>query len=370
MQPVKLFLCGDVMTGRGVDQILPHPSNPELHEPYVRSAVEYVSMAERMNGIIPKPVSFSYIWGDALEELDRAKPDARIVNLETSVTTSDAWLPKGINYRMHPANSPCLQAAKIDCCVLANNHVLDWGRPGLAETLTMLRKHSIKTAGAGLSAAQASAPATLCLDDDRRILVFSTGAADSGIAHDWAATTSRAGVALLPGFSAMTADSIGQRVQAVKRAGDLAILSIHWGGNWGYAVSAEHHDFAHHLVDRAGIDLIHGHSSHHPKGIEVYKDRLILYGCGDFIDDYEGIAGYEEFRSHLVLTYLATLDPDGGKLLSLAMHSFQINRFRLERAGKSDVEWLRDTLNRTCKQFGSTILTRRPGELTLAWDGG
>src|SRR5579872_3924197 len=118
MPATTLFLCGDVMTGRGVDQVLPHPSDPTLHEPYVASALEYVEMAEKAHGPIPRPVSFSYIWGDAAAELERLAPAARIVNLETSITTSEDYDPKGINYRMHPANTPCLAAAKIDCCVL------------------------------------------------------------------------------------------------------------------------------------------------------------------------------------------------------------------------------------------------------------
>src|SRR5574342_207654 len=98
-----MFLCGDVMTGRGVDQILRHPSKPRLFEPYVKDAREYVCLAEALNGPISKPVPGSYIWGDALAELERAGVDVRIVNLETSVTASDAyWKGKGINYRMHP----------------------------------------------------------------------------------------------------------------------------------------------------------------------------------------------------------------------------------------------------------------------------
>ena len=130
-KPIRLFLCGDVMTGRGVDQILPYPCDPRLHEPYMDSAIDYVRLAEQAVGPIPRAVDFSYVWGAALEELSHARPDARIINLETSVTRSDAWLDKGINYRMSPENAACLRAAGVDCCVLANNHVLDWGRAGL-----------------------------------------------------------------------------------------------------------------------------------------------------------------------------------------------------------------------------------------------
>jgi hypothetical protein len=124
---IKLFLAGDVMTGRGIDQILPHPCGPVLFEDYVSSARDYVALAERAHGGIDAPVPFDYIWGDALAELRDQAPDVRIANLETAVTLSGAAESKGINYRMSPANVGALCAASLDCCTLANNHVLDWG---------------------------------------------------------------------------------------------------------------------------------------------------------------------------------------------------------------------------------------------------
>jgi poly-gamma-glutamate synthesis protein (capsule biosynthesis protein) len=158
---VTVFLCGDVMTGRGIDQILPHPSGPRLHEKYVSDARTYVALAEEVNGPIPRPVEFSYIWGDALAELQRVSPDAGIVNLETSVTrSSDAWR-KGINYRMHPANVGCLTAAGFDVCTLANNHVLDYGYAGLIETLETLQRAGLQTTGAGRTLAEARQPAAV-----------------------------------------------------------------------------------------------------------------------------------------------------------------------------------------------------------------
>lgn len=117
---ISMLLCGDVMTGRGIDQILPHAGNPILYEPYIHDARDYVRLAEAANGRIPKPVDFSYVWGDALKQFQRPDIDARIVNLETSITLSDeAWPGKGIHYRMHPRNIGCLQAANVDCCSLA-----------------------------------------------------------------------------------------------------------------------------------------------------------------------------------------------------------------------------------------------------------
>jgi len=366
---VTLFLCGDVMTGRGVDQVLPHPSNPVLYEPYVTSAVEYVAMAENANGRIAKPVDFSYIWGDAAGELDRIAPSARIVNLETSVTTSEEYVRKGINYRMHPANTPCLTAAKIDCCVLANNHVLDWGRSGLAETVATLRRAGMKITGAGRNLSESEEPAVIEVGADSRVLVFGVGAADSGIPGDWAATDRQAGLALLKDFSPSTVDRIAESVGAVKRPGDIAVLSIHWGGNWGYEIAREHQVFAHQLIDFAGVDIIHGHSSHHPKGIEIYHDKPILYGCGDFLNDYEGISGYEEFRGHLALMYFVTMGPSKGNLLRLEMTPFEIKRFRLQRATHQDATWLESTLHRESKELGTQVILNADNRLILQWKG-
>ncbi len=346
LRPLTLFVCGDVMTGRGVDQILPSPSSPELHEPYVGSALEYFTMAERASGRIPRRVEFSYIWGDALAEFDRVTPAARIINLETSITTSNDYQRKTIHYRMHPANTPCLSAAKIDCCSLANNHVLDWGPGGLVDTLQALRVAGIRSAGAGRDLAEAWQPATIPAGANNRVLVFAAGAMDSGIPATWAAGGSRPGVALLPDLSERTAHRISADMSRLKTPGDVAILSIHWGDNWGYEIPRKHQTFAHALIDHGSLDVIYGHSSHHPKGIEIYKDRLILYGCGDFLNDYEGIGGYEQFRSHLVLAYFLTIDSSSGALLHLEMTPFEIRRFRLNRASAQDAAWLRDRMAR------------------------
>jgi poly-gamma-glutamate capsule biosynthesis protein CapA/YwtB (metallophosphatase superfamily) len=361
---ISVFLCGDVMTGRGIDQILPHPCDPCLHEDYVRSANEYVRLAEQANGSIPAPAPPSYIWGAALDELNRKAPDARIINLETSITRSDAYVEKGINYRMSPENAACLPAAGIDCCVLGNNHVLDWGREGLLETLATLERLGIKTAGAGRDLAQARAPAILEIAGKGRLLVFSFASPTSGVPRNWAATATAAGVNLLSGF---TDDSVARAAEqiAVRQPGDLVIASIHWGSNWGYEIPEEHRRFAHALIDRANVSLIYGHSSHHAKAIEIYKDRPILYGCGDFLNDYEGIRGYEEFRGDLAVMYFAEFEPLTGSLAGLELTVLRIRRFQLIAASSADIRWMQQTLDRESGRFGARVRLTPNGRLAL-----
>jgi len=233
---IRLFLCGDVMTGRGIDQVLPRPCDPILHEDYAQSAMDYVHLAEATNGPIPRRVDPSYVWGVTLDEFDRMRPDARIINLETSITHSDDYAPKGINYRMSPENANCLKVATIDCCVLGNNHVLDWGRRGLLDTLETLSRLRIKTTGAGRDLSEAVAPAILEIAGNCRLLVFSFACATSGAPRSWAATSERPGVNLLSEISEDAALRIADAVAHIERPGDLVIVSVHWGSNWGYDV--------------------------------------------------------------------------------------------------------------------------------------
>jgi poly-gamma-glutamate synthesis protein (capsule biosynthesis protein) len=365
---LKLFLAGDVMTGRGIDQILPHKSSPEIHEHWLRSARDYIEVAERVSGSIPRDVDYRYIWGEALGALETAHPDARIINLETAVTTSDAhWPGKGIHYRMHPENTPALRAAGIDCCVLANNHVLDWGYEGLDETLHSLQGAGIKIAGAGADRTDAIAPAVIDLGQGHRVLVFSFAHGSSGVSLSWSATKRQAGVWRLAYLSRQGIEQVNEVVESFRQPGDLAIASIHWGSNWGYELDPDMRQFAHDLIDSAGIDLVHGHSSHHPRGIEVYRDRLILYGCGDFINDYEGIRGHEAYRSDLRLMYLPDIDPASGKITAMRMPLFRSHKFRLRCAGEDDASWLAAVLDRESRPLGGTRVETDAGELVLRW---
>ena len=359
---VSVFLCGDVMTGRGVDQILPHPSDPSLREDYVGDARRYVELAEARNGAIARPVDYGWPWGDALDVLRERAPDVRVINLETSITRSaDFAAGKAVHYRMSPDNMPCLTAAAPDVCALANNHVLDFGAEGLSDTLDALADARLQVAGAGREVTSAEAPAIVPFSDGRRVVVASCAMSSSGVPPSWVATRHRPGIDLVADLSARNADAIVDRIGSVLRAGDVAIVSVHWGTNWGYDVPAEHRRFAHRLVD-GGVDVVHGHSSHHPRPIEIYRDRLILYGCGDFIDDYEGISGYDRYRDDLRPMYLASLD--GGRVTDLRIVVLQARRMRLQHAPHADTAWLQAVLDRVSRPFGTRANLNADGTIS------
>jgi len=365
---VEIFFCGDVMTGRGIDQILPNPADPVLYEPFVKDARDYLYLAEQKNGPVPSPVSFRYIWGQALNELNRRNTDIRIINLETSITNSqNYWKGKGINYKMNPQNIACLTDAKISCCSLANNHVADWGFNGLLQTCESLNKGGIRYAGAGLNKREAQTPAILNLKQKGRIVLFSIGSQSSGIPSDWEAKTDHPGIYLIDEYSSRPVEKIAENIFQIKKPGDIFVVSIHWGENWGYEIPEKQIEFAHNLIDYAGVDIVHGHSSHHFKGIEVYNKKPVLYGCGDFINDYEGIDGYEEFRSDLVLMYFISMNTIEYNLVRMNLVPLRLKKFTLNQIESDDTEWTAGVINKYGIQFKTGVKFCEKFGFNLEW---
>jgi poly-gamma-glutamate capsule biosynthesis protein CapA/YwtB (metallophosphatase superfamily) len=365
MPELTIFLAGDVMTGRGIDQVLEHPVEPVLYERFSRSALDYVALADEASGPIPRGVVPAYVWGDALAALSDRDVDTRIINLETAITAGGRpWPGKGIHYRMGPGNAPVISAASIDCCVLANNHVLDWSEEGLRDTLHAVQGQGAAPVGAGLDERSAAAPVLLGAGKGPNVLVLAVASESSGVDGSWAAGPGRPGVTMTD-LSSSDVARIASRVDRVRRRDTLVVLSVHWGGNWGYEIPARHRRFAHALIDEAGVDIVHGHSSHHALGVEVYRQRLILYGCGDLINDYEGIRGHEMYRPDLTLLYIVTAEPGVG-VRNVEMIPMRMRRFRLETCDLEARGWLRERLSREGERFGTRMETS--GEsLLLRW---
>lgn len=362
--PVVLF--GDVMTGRGVDQILPWPGEPGLHEDYVRDAREYVRLAERKNGEIARPVGFEYVWGELLAELREVPGRVVVANVETSITASEEWWPgKGVHYRMHPRNVGCLKAGGIGCCCLANNHVMDWGYAGLDETLRTLDEAGLVRAGAGRNEADAASAVACPAEGGGRVIVVAAGSVTSGIPSGWAAGREKAGVNLVE-LSQGSARRVAGEVRRVKRERDVSVVSVHWGGNWGYEVPTGQVEFAHTLVDE-GIDVVHGHSSHHAKGMEVYRGRLIVYGCGDLVNDYEGIPGHAGYRGDVRMVVVAWVGRDGSGVKEVRVIPLGVRRMRLVRAAAEDARWLGEMLGREGARFGTGVESDGAGRMCLRW---
>lgn len=336
-----------------MEQALSSSCAPELREAYIKDARDYLRIAEERNGSVDAPLGAAEPWGAVIDLIRQEEAGHLIINLENAVTSDgEYWPDKGIHYRMHPANISVLEAAGVACCSLANNHVLDFDRTGLEETLEHLWAAQIAAVGAGVSRREARKvcylggecpkPAQKLRAAAGKVAVLAVCFPDSGVPQLWAAEEGASGVFLLEEPGEKAAATVVDALRDVPEE-TARLLSVHWGSNWGYQIPEEQRRFARALLESGAVDLVFGHSSHHPKEVEVYRERAILYGAGDLINDYEGIAGHREYRPELGLLY--TVELQRGAVLRLEATPLRRRRFRLEHASLEDARFLARVLS-------------------------
>ncbi len=321
----KIAFIGDVMLGRGVnEEIAVHP--PE------------------------------YFWGNAIDVLRSA--DAVIANLECAITVrGERWreTPKAFYFRADPAAVNVLKAANVKCVSLANNHTLDYGEEGLADTLGNLDAAGIARAGAGRNRAEAEAPALIEIADYKMGFIAMTDNEPS-----FAARPDRPGTNYLEiGVDRATRSLIAREVAEAKRLGaDLVILSLHWGPNMVISPPPHFRDFARMAVD-SGVDVVYGHSAHIFQAVQSYNRSLIMYDTGDFLDDY---AVDPILRNDWSFIFAVEADREGVK--RLRMIPVRLSYARVDLASGEEFEEIRLRMKMLCEEF-KTPLSDVPEGLEL-----
>ncbi|HYK88182.1 MAG TPA: CapA family protein [Acidobacteriota bacterium] len=248
-----------------------------------------------------------YPWGNTLPILHSA--DWRFCNLECVISdrgTPWSAYPKPFHFRSAAKNVAVLEVARINAISVANNHVLDYGYDALTEMLEILDRAGIVHCGAGLNDVQASQLATAEVRGRKLgFLAFTDNE------PDWEAGPDRPGVFYVPtDLHDSRAANLLRIVRESSGIVDVLVVSAHWGSNWGYIPPREHVTFAHALIE-AGADIIFGHSSHVFRGIEIYQGRPILYGAGNFVDDYAVDKIERNDQSFIYMIEIADTKPAG-----------------------------------------------------------
>lgn len=277
------------------------------------------------------------VWGDTLPLFQRA--DLNLINLECALTKHQIPVPKVFNFRSDPSHVASLQAASIDVCSLANNHILDFGEEGLLETLQVLDEAGIAHVGAGGTWGEATKPAILT---KKGIRIGILGYTDNE--PPWKATSERPGIAYckVGDVETIAADLIPLRNEV-----DLLIVSLHWGPNMVEAPSRQFVQFAHALID-LGADLIHGHSAHIFQGVEIYKGKPILYDTGDFVDDYAVDPLLRNDRSFYFL-----IEANKKGIQTVRPIPTRISNFQVNRAQGVEAEEIRERMRLLSKAMGT-----------------
>lgn len=414
-----LTFVGDVMLGRLIDQLYPtHVNNPLDQRIAARFIKDYPHLLGHDHYTPSSP------WGTTLPLLRTS--DLTLINLETSATTTcEPWPDKTFNYRMHPANlAPILHAAHVDYASLANNHTLDFGADGLVETVWTLRDAGITFAGAGAATDEAYKPAVLWLprsvqeyharhvdgqkvsgqtQPERGYAVHVYSASDHP--REWGvvptfhlidyspATRARLRTLLCsdgarshphpPAQAEGESETFHHREHhhhplptSTYPAPALKVFSVHWGPNYSWRPADRIRSLAHFLIDECGVDIVHGHSSHHVQGVERYHGKIIIYGCGDFVDDY---AFHADYRNDLGAVWRVLVKERGGGndgtlvLDRLEIFPTRIDRFRallLDVHGE-DHGWVRSKIGELSRDFGTNVRKEvgEQGQIVVDLDG-
>ncbi len=298
--------------------------------------------ANRERGAAPAGV-----WGDLRPRLQAL--DGLVLNLECCVSTrGERWPGKTYYFRTPPSFAlPALRAANVATAALANNHVLDFGPAGLADTRSHLSRAGIPHAGAGPTLDAALDPA---VSEVGGLTVTTVSLTDRFAAY--AATADGPGTAFValdprsPPTQTVVREALAR---ASEHDPDLLVASLHWGPNWETRPDSTQQAFARWLIEQ-GVDVVHGHSAHVLQGIEVHAGRPILYDAGDVVDDYLYKEGFHNKRS--AVFDLAVRD---GRLDALRVVPVEIRNETATLARGKAAAWVRSALRERSRPFGTTV---------------
>jgi len=314
---MKIGFMGDVMLGRYVDTVI-------------------------------NEKGYAYPFGNLLSFL--LENDLNIINLETTLTRSRQKVSKVFNFKASPDKVECLRLANIALANIANNHILDYDIAGLQETLRVLQKAGIQTVGAGDNLEKASTP---IIYRHREGTLGLYGCTDNE--PDWGATPKKPGTNYLRVGDIKPIETF---VKFWRDKADLLIVSIHWGPNNREVPTPSFQSFAHDIID-LGVDVIHGHSAHLVQGIEVYKNKLILYDTGDFVDDYQ--VGPDVRNDY---TFLFILEISNHKLKCLRLIPAKIDWCQVNKAEALDRRIICQRIKKLSQPWG-TMFEEKNNELVL-----
>lgn len=290
----------------------------------------------------------THLWGNTLPLL--RSTDLNLINLEAALTKSEQIVPKVFNFKADPKHVQVLKEASIHVVNLANNHVLDYGVEGLLETLETLDQAQIQHVGAGKTSSEASKPIIL---SRKGICIGMIGCTDNE--PTWKADQNKPGTFYI---EIGDIETIKKAIIPLRQRVDLLILSMHWGPNMRERPSEDFIKFAHQLID-VGVDIFHGHSAHIFQGIEIYKNKIIFYDTGDFVDDYYVDPLLRNDRS-----FFFVVETDGQKLCSLRLVPTLISHFQVNLShGKDAMETLQ-RMQELSKEFGTSLIISN-GELVV-----
>lgn len=222
--------------------------------------------------------------------------DITMVNLETAITEGGTAEPKTYNFRAPATAFDALRSAGVDVVTMANNHGMDYGPTGLADSLAASDAADFPVVGIGNNRTEALTPFVAEVRGRRVAILAATDVLDAPLADRWTATDSQPGLA-----SAKDAEPLLTAVRAAHADADTVVVFLHWGTEGDTCPNGTQPTLAQSLVD-AGADIVVGSHAHRLIGAGRQGDALVAYGLGNFVFYTSGGPGAETGILHVTAT--------------------------------------------------------------------
>jgi poly-gamma-glutamate synthesis protein (capsule biosynthesis protein) len=229
-----------------------------------------VHFQDRVAGLLSDP---AHTFGPIAATLSDA--DLTMVNLETAITARGTAQPKEYHFRTSPTALDALRDAGVDVVTLANNHVLDYGQAGLADTLAAVRAAKLPYVGIGENATQAWAPYLVSIKGVKIAILGVSQVAE--LQSTWVAKDSRPGEAHAVDLTRTLA-----AVRAARQRADVVLVFMHWGTEGNSCPNAAQKSLAPKLA-AAGADIIIGAHAHTLQGSGWLGRTFVAYGMANFL---------------------------------------------------------------------------------------
>lgn len=198
--------------------------------------------------------------------------DITLANLEAPLTARGReFVDKKYRFRVHPSAVEGLKKAGITVVTLANNHSMDYGAEGLADTMATLKKSGVSFVGAGANLADARIP---LIADVRGTRVAVLGYSLTLPSEFWAGKDR-------PGTAPLLEKTVGKDIVDARKQADIVIVTVHWGEEGSTRLREYQPRLARMMID-SGADAVIGHHPHILQGVERYKRGIIFYSLGNF----------------------------------------------------------------------------------------
>lgn len=287
MEDITICFIGDLMLGRYYDDEQSNTFQQKL---------------EHMREKQFSKQSLETVYGNTLQKLSSGC-DLVVGNLETCITANTKRDQKAFNYRLHPIYSQALKLNERTFFNIANNHIMDYEN-GIQDTVKALQENNIKFSGVLPETKDYKILQTFTIKN-KKIGIF--GCADHY--ERWKSSTNKEGIYYVDYDDPISIEKMLDKIKEMRKQVDILIMSIHWGFNYASGINNKFVKFAKQVII-SGVDIIHGHSSHHVKCIQHDTDKVIIYGNGDFVNDY---AIDQTYRNDLGMIVKVTINPQNKK---------------------------------------------------------